>query len=153
MCAVLILCLLIFLIVWVMYNKYYKRRVSKYSSLRVCRNDDPLEFEEKWIKMECQLRKHALKLKKEKRFAEAAECLKKARDAQYKTSQYWSKDTLLRIPKYFLLAGLYKEAYNEAMLISEIKWKVLGMIQPTMEISTAELRFLSLELAYEAACN
>jgi hypothetical protein len=39
------------------------------------------------------------------------------------------------------------------MLISEIKWKVLGMIQPTMEISTAELRFLSLELAYEAACK
>jgi tetratricopeptide (TPR) repeat protein len=92
-------------------------------------------------------------LKKEKRYDEAVECLRKARNAQYNTDEFWSIDTLLRIPKCLILAKQYKEAYDEAMQISEFKWKVLGMIPPTVQLTKAHLRYQALEIAYKAACE
>jgi tetratricopeptide (TPR) repeat protein len=153
----------------------YKRSVSKKQEAKIevkkvgCKSSDAQKqgaeieiikvnhehstSDKKWLEIENKYRRQATQLKKEKRYDEAVECLRKARNAQYNTDEFWSIDTLLRIPKCLILAKQYKEAYDEAMQISEFKWKVLGMIPPTVKLTKAHLRYQALEIAYKAACE
>lgn len=61
-------------------------------------------------------------MKRQKKYIQAVELLRKARDEQYKTPFFYDCDTLLRVPKYLILAGKYNDAINEAQSILKGKW-------------------------------
>ena len=86
----------------------------------------PNYFELIFLNRESLHRKKATSLKKEKHYLEAVEELKKAREAQYRTAFYYDCSTLLRIPKYLILAQRYSEAIKEALLILKREWPISG---------------------------
>ena len=112
---------------------------------------EPTKDEKQLLAEEKKFRKMATALKKEKRYDEAVECLKKARELQYQTSLWYDIKTILRVPEMLLKANRPREAYDEAMSIADFKWNVAGMVKGTMEETKHNLRFEALRVAYRSA--
>lgn len=120
--------------------------------MTVARNDyAPNAAMQKLLDEEKKYRKQATALKKEKRFDEAVECLRKAREFEYKSGSYYGYQTLLRVPEYLMLAKRFKEAYDEAVEMANLKWPIAGMIGNTKDECTALLKTVAYETAYDAA--
>jgi len=78
--------------------------------------------EDEHLKNESAFRKQATALKKQKRYDEAVRFLRLAREEQYKTDFQYDMQTLLRVPKYLMLAGRYDEAVLELKDLLAGKW-------------------------------
>lgn len=100
------------------------------------------------LERERSARKQATALKKQKRYEEAVRFLRVAREEQYKTSFWYDINTLLRIPKYLILAGKFNAAIAEAKELLSGKWNVCG--QDTAE-GKAIIRQAILDVIEEAA--
>ena len=108
----------------------------------------PSNAEEIHLERERAARKQATELKKQKRYEEAVRFLRVAREEQYKTSFWYDINTLLRIPKYLILAGKFNAAIAEAKELLSGKWNVCG--QDTAE-GKAIIRQAILDVIEEAA--
>lgn len=111
---------------------------------------EPTGDEKELLAEEKKFRKMATALKKEKRYDEAVECLRKAREFEYRTSFYYDCRTLLRVPEYLILAKRFDEAFDEAMAIANFKWPVAGMVDGTMDEAKGWLRGEALRVAMRA---
>ncbi|MBQ3344440.1 MAG: hypothetical protein IJG84_21250 [Kiritimatiellae bacterium] len=78
------------------------------------------------MERESELRKQATAYKRLKQYDKAVEFMRAARRQQYQTPMWYDIETLLRIPKYLILAGRYQEAIDEAADILRGKWGVSG---------------------------
>lgn len=54
--------------------------------------------------------------------------MRKARDEQYKTPFFYDCETLLRVPKYLILANKSQDAIKEAQSILKGKWSIAGHV-------------------------
>ena len=86
----------------------------------------PSKSEAIHLERERTARKQATALKKQKRYEEAVRFLRVAREEQYKTSLWYDIGTLLRIPKYLILAGKFNAAIAEAKELLSGKWNICG---------------------------
>lgn len=87
---------------------------------------EPNFFESLVFRKESQYRKKATAFKKAKKYMQAVEYLRLAREMQYLTIFYYDCETLLRVPKYLILAGKYQQAINEANYILKGRWPMSG---------------------------
>lgn len=87
---------------------------------------EPTPEERKILARENAFRKQATAYKRQKQYDKAVEMMRAARDCQYTTSLYYDIKTLLRIPKYLILAGRFREAVAEVDDILQGKWGITG---------------------------
>ena len=135
------------------HTSYAKRRenpTAKVGQLKTPPPTFPTPSNEEAIHLERErsARKQATALKKQKRYEEAVRFLRVAREEQYKTSFWYDINTLLRIPKYLILAGKFNAAIAEAKELLSGKWNVCG--QDTAE-GKAIFRQAILDVIEEAA--
>lgn len=135
------------------HTSYAKRRTNPPASMSQVKTPPPTfptpsNAEEIHLERERAARKQATELKKQKRYEEAVRFLRVAREEQYKTSFWYDINTLLRIPKYLILAGKFNAAIAEAKELFSGNWNICG--QDTAE-GKAIIRQAILEVIAEAA--
>ena len=114
--------------------------------------ETPNFFEMIFLNRENRHRKKATNLKKEKRYLEAVEELRKAREAQYRTVFLYDCKTLLRIPKYLILAKRYTDAIAEANRILKRTWQISGDVDEFRNTNQHEILSVISE-AFEKSGN
>ena len=104
------------------------------------------------LSKEKRFRKQGTAYKREKEFDKAVEMMRCARSYQYQTSLYYDIKTLLRIPKYLVLAKRYQEALDETNDILRGKWGIAGTTAGNGQHECRALvALLTHEVASEAA--